>query len=57
MTAVTVYIPNDARQYLEHRARVHDITLPVLVKQAIAAYVAAALSHEAKGSPEIKVTR
>jgi hypothetical protein len=36
MTTISVSIPNDARDYLEHRARVHGVTLPVLIKKAIA---------------------
>ena len=55
MTTVTISIPNDARDYLEHRARVHGITLPVLVKKAIAAYTAAALTDERRqAAPTIK---
>jgi hypothetical protein len=46
MTTISVSIPNDARDYLERRARVHGITLPVLIKKAIAVYAAAAIEHE-----------
>jgi hypothetical protein len=54
MTTISVSIPNDARDYLERRARVHGITLPVLIKKAIAVY-AAAIEHERR-EPR-KVTR
>jgi hypothetical protein len=46
MTTLTIDIPNDARDYLEHSARLHGVTLPALVKKAIAVYAAAVLENE-----------
>ena len=46
MTTISISVPNDVRAYLEHRARVHGIALPILIKQAIAAYTNAALTDE-----------
>ena len=46
MTVITITLPTDAKDYLAHRALVHGITLPVLIKKAVAAYTAAALEDE-----------
>ena len=46
MTTITITLPTDAKDYLAHRALVHGITLPVLIKKALAAYTAAALEEE-----------
>lgn len=46
MTTLTIDIANDARDYLEHSARVHGVTLPMLVKKAIAVYAAAVIENE-----------
>jgi hypothetical protein len=46
MTTLTIDIPNDARAMLEISARAHGVSLPLLIKKAIAVYAAAVLENE-----------
>jgi hypothetical protein len=46
MTTISIELPNDARDYLEHSARLHGISLPVFVKKAVAVYAAAVRENE-----------
>jgi hypothetical protein len=55
MTTITIELQNDARDYLEHSARLHGVTLPALVKKAVAVYAAAV--RESEWREARKVTR
>jgi hypothetical protein len=46
MTSITLDLTDDARLYLEHSAHLHGVTLPALVKKAIAVYAAAVRENE-----------
>jgi hypothetical protein len=54
MTTITIELQNDARDYLEDSARLHGVTLPALVRKAIAVYAAAV--REAERREPRKVT-
>jgi hypothetical protein len=41
MTTLTLHLTDDAVAYLEHSAHLHGVTLPALVRKAIAVYAAA----------------
>jgi hypothetical protein len=55
MTTVTITLPTDARNFLEHRAQAHGLSLARLIREAIDVYARAALQHE-QHEPR-KVTR
>lgn len=55
MTTISLDLTEDARLYLEDSARLHGVTLPALVKKAVAVYAAAV--REASRREPIKVTR
>jgi hypothetical protein len=55
MTTITIELQNDARDYLERSALLHGVTLPLLIKKAVAVYAAAVLENERR-EPK-KVTR
>jgi hypothetical protein len=42
MTQVSISIPHDVRAYLELRAERHGLSLELLLRQAVAVYLAAA---------------
>jgi hypothetical protein len=46
MTQIAITVPNEVRNYLEHRANVHGLTLETLLRKSVAAYVSLALGAE-----------
>jgi hypothetical protein len=46
MTQIAITVPNEVRDYLEHRANVHGFTLETLLRKSVAAYVSLALGAE-----------
>jgi hypothetical protein len=46
MTQIAITVPNEVRDYLEHRANVHGLTLETLLRKSVSAYVSLALGAE-----------
>ena len=46
LTQIAISVPNEVRDYLEHRANVHGLTLETLLRKSVAAYVSLALGAE-----------
>jgi hypothetical protein len=54
MTTITLDLTEDARVYLEDSARLHGVTLPGLVKKAVAVYAAAVREAERRDGRKVK---
>jgi hypothetical protein len=46
MTTISLDLTEDARLYLERSAHLHGVTLPGLIKKALAVYAATVLENE-----------